>query len=534
MKRILIALAVLIGSVLPASAQLTTMPIPLMQWLDNNADPLSAGGLCVFRAGTSALATTYTSSTGGVANANPVLFNSAGRATTGGVFLTPGESYKFVLVDFDGVGLPACVPNNGVTIWTVDNVNATPSSSVNIDVPGTAGEAMTAGKVAYISDGSGGLIAGRWYLATSLNAYSSTTPQIGFVVNDVAAAGAGSFRLVGRVTGLAGLATGSNYYIASSGGVTVAPPPLARLVGEADSSSSIVFGMPPVTTEAVIVTMIDARIKALMNGCVTLTSGDCSIRPNVSAATTIYWSPYNGNEIALYSGTGWVTFAQAELSIAVPATTNTGYDLFLDYNSGTPALSVNAWTNLTTRATALALQDGVYVLGGSTTQRYIGSFRTTAVSGQTESSLTKRWVWGYYNRADLELQVTDATASWTYTTATIRQANGAAGNKVEVFIGVQEEDIELLFIGAGSNSGGVSFAGGIGEDSTTTFARAGFAGAADKVSYSALLVKKPTIGQHAYSWNEWSAASSTTTFYGTSGDSTPAGVASGLFGRIKG
>lgn len=530
----------LLGMVAPAFAQGTPAPYVIQQYFDSNGDPLALGGICTYEAGTTTLANVYTTAALNTAFPNPVRLNASGRPSVSGVtlgiFLSPGRSYKFVLKD---ATVTTCSPDTGVTLWSVDNVQSVPGSSQSVDVDATAGEAILSGEAVYLSDGSGGKNAGQWYLADADFAYASTSPEIGIAVAAISSGATGSVRISGRSLNQVGLSTGSVYYVsATAGSLTTTAPSNARFVGQADSATALVTTPdPPQLGNNAITALIDPRIKTLSNGRLTLTTGVPVPTAAETAATTIYWAPYLGNEIALYSGTAWITFAQAQLSIAVPATTNTAYDIFVDYNAGTPALSLTAWTNVTTRATALTTQDGVLVLTGTTTKRYVGSFRTTAVSGQTESSLTKRYLWNYYNRIDLELQVTDANASWNYTTATIRQAdfaNVGTANQVEVMIGVQEVDLDLELIAAASNSGGVSFAGGIGEDSTTTFARAGFAGAADKVSYSARLVKKPAIGSHTYSWNEWSAASSTTTFYGTSGDSTPAGVASGLFGRIQG
>lgn len=281
---------------------------------------------------------------------------------------------------------------------------------------------------------------------------------------------------------------------------------------------------------------VDAPVAILMSVCgrLTLSTGTPVTTSDVTAATTLYFALYRGNQIALYTGSAWATFAIAELSIAVPSTTNTLYDVFVDYNAGTPQLALTAWTNDTTRATALTKQDGVLVKTGATGQRYVGSFRTTGSSGQTEDSVTKRYVWNYYNRTLRQLLKTDATANWDYTTATIRQANNAAANQVDVVIGVQEALLDLSLQAAAKNTTGVSFAGGIGEDSTSTFAVGGHASGSTISPYTANLRKLPAIGRHVYSWNEWSAAAGTTTFYGTQGDSTPANTANGLRGWIEG
>lgn len=66
------------------------------QFFDNNGDPLSGGLLYTYDAGTTTPRATYTSSSGGTANANPIVLDSAGR-TPQEVWLTNGVLYKFVL-----------------------------------------------------------------------------------------------------------------------------------------------------------------------------------------------------------------------------------------------------------------------------------------------------------------------------------------------------------------------------------------------------------------------------------------------------
>jgi hypothetical protein len=66
------------------------------QFFDNNGVPLSGGLLYTYAAGTTTPATTYTSSTGGTANSNPIVLDSAGRPSSE-IWLTTGNSYKFAL-----------------------------------------------------------------------------------------------------------------------------------------------------------------------------------------------------------------------------------------------------------------------------------------------------------------------------------------------------------------------------------------------------------------------------------------------------
>lgn len=103
------------------------------------------------------------------------------------------------------------------------------------------------------------------------------------------------------------------------------------------------------------------------------------ILPIGVAGSTLYWTPYRGNRTSLYDGTRWKVHAVAESSIALTGlTSGKPYDVFLYDNAGTPTLELLVWTSDTVRATALALQDGVYVKSGATTRRYLGTIYTTA------------------------------------------------------------------------------------------------------------------------------------------------------------
>lgn len=277
---------------------------------------------------------------------------------------------------------------------------------------------------------------------------------------------------------------------------------------------------------------------SIVNLRLSLTSGTAVTPSDVTAATTIYAVLYQGNRIALYDGATWNLRALAANSpITVPATTSTMYDVFCYDNNTVPTFETLAWTNDTTRATVLTTQDGVLAKSGDATRRYLGSFRTTTVSGQTESSDAKRYLWNYYNRVPLSLKRYETTSSWTYTTATVRQANGAVANQVEVVIGIAEVALDVSLTTMMANTNASVFTGsGIGEDSTTTYAAGAIVVSALAGAYTpstSRLVKYPAIGRHFYSWNEYSQATGTTTWLGAnvSGGSTSTG---GLSGRIEG
>ncbi len=183
-------------------------------------------------------------------------------------------------------------------------------------------------------------------------------------------------------------------------------------------------------------------------GRLTLTSGTPIPIGDQLAKTTVYYTPYLHSIIGIYESTDdiWKTFQFAEISIAVPATTTTPFDIFIYDNAGTLTLQVVDWTDDDNRATALVEQDGALVKSGDTEKRYLGTGRTTGVSGQCEDSFAKRFVWNYYNRTSRTLSK-GVSASHTYSTATFRPWNNDTANRIELIVGVAEQFMNLHIAG---------------------------------------------------------------------------------------
>jgi hypothetical protein len=93
------------------------MPIP--QFFDNNGAVVNSGKLCTYAAGSTTPLATYSDSGLTVLNANPVILNSAGRPTSGAIFLQ-AATYKYTLLT---AGTDATC-STGAVIWTLDNVAA--------------------------------------------------------------------------------------------------------------------------------------------------------------------------------------------------------------------------------------------------------------------------------------------------------------------------------------------------------------------------------------------------------------------------
>jgi len=277
-------------------------------------------------------------------------------------------------------------------------------------------------------------------------------------------------------------------------------------------------------------------------GRLTATSGLPVTTADVSAATSIYYTPYVGNKIALYDGSsGWDLVAFTEITISLSGlTASKPYDIFCYNNSGTATIETLVWTDTSTRATALVVQNGVLVKTGATTRRYLGTIFINASGAQTDDTFLKRYIWNMYNRVPRVLRRVTATTSWTYSTATVRQAAADTANQVEVIIGVAEVPVAIVVQAQiAHTTATVNMAVGLGEDSTTTVSTScvcsiGNAAVANKaLPTSCTLDITPAAGHHYYAWLEWTEAVATGTFYGQYLGVSPM-LRSGISGTIDG
>jgi hypothetical protein len=90
------------------------------QFFNNDGTVLAGGKLYTYIAGSSTPKTTYTTSAGNIAHANPIVLDSAGRVPGGEIWLTSGL-YKFVLNT-----------STNVLIATYDNINGVGAASYQI------------------------------------------------------------------------------------------------------------------------------------------------------------------------------------------------------------------------------------------------------------------------------------------------------------------------------------------------------------------------------------------------------------------
>jgi hypothetical protein len=234
----------------------------------------------------------------------------------------------------------------------------------------------------------------------------------------------------------------------------------------------------------------------------------------------VYLIPYKGNRIALYNGTVWnIRIAAQQFTSLGTLVASRPYDVFCYDNAGTPTLEYLAWTNDTTRATALTYQDGVLVKSGDATRRYLGSFYTTSTT-TTEDSVANRYLWNYYNRVVRPMKRVEATASWTYATAAWRQANGSVANQLNFIVGMAEDVVCADVLGSFSGPSTTTTAYvGIGLNATNANSGVSAAGASNTtymggVPLSSAFKGHPAVGRNYLAWIEY-AGGSTCTFYGS-------------------
>lgn len=265
-----------------------------------------------------------------------------------------------------------------------------------------------------------------------------------------------------------------------------------------------------------------------------------------TAQSTVYYTPFttgNGpaNAISVYDGVRWKVCPFSEISQTLSSlTSGKNYDEFLYDATGTCGLALElsaAWTSDTARSDPIAQQDGIDVKSSDHTRRLVGTIRTTGTTttadsrgGTTTQVGGQRFVWSRYNQVPRPLDVIDTTDTWAYTTGTMRQANGATGNKVEYVAGTTHAAViaELAWRWFGNSNSARAARSGIGIDSTTTISgHAGSiynpTGTGIAFSGTASYHGTPGLGYHAVSWNEF-GSDGTGSFAGDGGGADACGL----------
>ncbi|MCZ2344468.1 MAG: hypothetical protein LC104_22130 [Bacteroidales bacterium] len=183
----------------------------------------------------------------------------------------------------------------------------------------------------------------------------------------------------------------------------------------------------------------------LAGGRLSTESGVSVSSSNRTSQSTIYYVPYEHDQLAVYNTTNtrWVSkqIPNSGLSVVLSGlSAGYNYDIFA-YESSSAVDGVamelgSVWTDNHTRATSLAVQNGVLVKSGDASRRYLGTIRTTGTT-TTEDSTTKRFVWNHENKVSRRM-VDDLLAVHSYTNASTWRAfnNNINTPKIEWVQGV--------------------------------------------------------------------------------------------------
>lgn len=253
------------------------------------------------------------------------------------------------------------------------------------------------------------------------------------------------FRATAWSTGLPNATTFPYLVVVVDGDIWIAPNNTAYDIGTVPAT-------PGTGTKWLNVTTLPLSSQRLAQGRLTLTSGVPVTTSDVLAATTLYYTPYEGNVISIFNGTKSVdyTFAETSLSLAA-ATAGVNYDIFGYINAGVLALESVAWASDTARAVAISRGvDGYLVKTSNPQRRLLGTIRTTT-AGQTEDSTAKRFVNNLYNEVPRPISVYDSTASWSTSGAVDRIWNNNVANKAEFVRCVAETPVHFAgqaYVGA--------------------------------------------------------------------------------------
>lgn len=231
------------------------------------------------------------------------------------------------------------------------------------------------------------------------------------------------------------------------------------------------------------------------SGRLTPTSGQPQANTSVSGATSIYFSPWNGNEVPLWDGAEMrvTQFAELTLTLNNPNhAANSLYPVFYFNNGTTRTIGTGpAWSTATARGTGagtgeLEVVSGVKVNRYTMTVRngastysvparyatHIGDILISTTVGQVNWTVTERGIWNRFNPIPFGLYTcpgyndNSANTSYVISATTWTEANGGTGSRVKFILGEpqgMEFFAEAIMIPAAGGFGSVS----IGIDTIT-------------------------------------------------------------------
>lgn len=368
--RIVAVSVLLVGLLVSTSAAQTgqVMPPPKFEAYDSNGDPCNGCKLFAYAAGTTTKQDTYTSSTLGTPNTNPVVLDSAGRAT---VFLNPTQSYKFVLAPASDTDPPAS------PIYTVDNVVGPFSGVVTITAANTRGlQISRSGAEAGLSIASSGG-SGKTYGIVSntsgaliIRDDADGTPNVTISGNDITATQTGTFSIPSGLFSVGGFGahtvsgsgTGQqNFQVRNTASGTT-----NQASFDVGNNSTAQLGRFIATSSAFTPVSYALASAAVLEGNGT---GGVSIAASDAAGDVRIYAGGSGTARITVADTGATTITNLTATIQSSGTAQPG---FMAYNSASDTVATGATVDFDTEAydTAgnfssdqfIAPQTGIYQL----------------------------------------------------------------------------------------------------------------------------------------------------------------------------
>lgn len=356
-----------------------------------------------------------------------------------------------------------------------------------------------------------------------------------------------------------GISAGSGGLPVASGGTGATTAAAARTNLDVPSNSELAA----LASDIAALNSSVQNIASLPQGRLTLTTGTPVLSSDVVAATTVYYTAYNGNLVPVYDGASFVLRSfPSDLALTLNSNHVAGahYDVFTYWDGAALQIATGpAWNTATASlgargagagTTEITRTNGLLVnrhdmsfRNGSTTGTidvnrgtFLGSIYMDGSAGQVTCHVSygqsRKWgVWNAYNRRIIKLLAGDPTATWSYTTDALRAANGAAANCLDIFSGLPEEwfDIEYSIFASGNLASNKYFNPrvGIGYNSATVASgKLGRAGTntdsgnviniLPSVTVTAKYDAVPTIGYNRITALEGNATSDNVTWNGTS------------------
>jgi hypothetical protein len=395
---------------------------PNQQFADATGAPYAGGSLAFYASGTSTPLATYSDSALTIANTNPVVLDSAGRA--GNIFLQ-NLAYKVVLSDV-----------NSNVIWTDDPVY---SSDFSTRAKLSSGAGSPNGNTAGAA-GSPGIGA---------DTYWDTTNNILYVCTTTGTASTAVWTAVNASTAAA-----------------VVPPPQGYLT--LTSQTPVIPG-DVIGSSSVFYTPYVGNLVPIYNG----SSFSPTVFSELTLTLTASQTANSIYDVFVFNNSGVTT-----LVVGPAWTTSTAGSGARGSGAGTTQLTRlnGVWVN----AVSMSGKNSSNTYSIQANQgTYLGSIFIDSAAGQVSCyrsyGQSRKWgVWNAYNRQNIIVKAGDSTGSWTPVSTSLHPSNNNTANSITVFSGLPEESYTTSFSQRQTvvNGTAASFNAGnfnaIGWNSTTT------------------------------------------------------------------